>query len=136
MFSFIFRIFIATKTVLSGTIFAQIFSNGLMLATAMLLADLYFGQWSSQLLVGVYCIVLAIGNTSVYCFFATRTSLGLQMLSTRIFHSHWFKMEIGRQKEALLMITFAQLKRNMDGYGIIVCNLETLLQVNRSLFLF
>lgn len=132
---FPFSVFKETKAVLSGTIFAQILTNGVMLACSIVQIDFRFGQWSPQLFYGVYGVILAVGNAYLFCYFAARTSYDLRMISYPIFASNWYKMRNERQKETLMMIMFAQRAREFNGFGIIVCNLETFVWVSFRDFL-
>lgn len=122
-------VFKRTTATLSGTIFARILTNGTMLATGILQIDIFFGRLVPQLFYGIYAVLLATANAFVYCYFATKTSHDLRTISVQIYASNWHKMDIRRQKETLMMIIFAQLGRNFDGFGIFYCNLETFLRV-------
>lgn len=130
-FQFLFSVFRSAKSILGGTIFVQILTNGALLAGSILQIDLCGGQWSPQLFYGSYSIMLAVGNAIFFCYFATITSHHLRMMSARIYASKWYNMKNVRQKETLMMIVFAQLARNLDGLGIFHCNMETFARVYR-----
>lgn len=131
-----FSVFNEAKALLSGSIFAQILTNGVWLACSILQIDLFFGQWAPQLFYGVYTIILSTLNAFLFCFFATKTSHDLRMMAARVYAAKWYQMEIARQKENIMMIIFAQFERNLDGLGIIYCNLETFSRVNLREILF
>lgn len=118
-------------------IFGQLLLNGAMLAGSILSIDLFLSQWSPQLFYGIYGCLLAICNTFLFCYLASKTSHSLRMMSAHIYACNWYKMENSRQKDTILMIMFAQLERNLDGLGIIRCDLETFAQVDfQSIFFF
>lgn len=120
------------KDALSGIIFTQIISNGLMLAASIMQVDMYFGQWSQLLFFSMYSGFVSIGSTYLFCYFSAKSSHKLRMMPGPVYNSLWYKSDTVQQRDTVMMLMFAQIERNFHGLGIFNCNLQVFLQVSFS----
>lgn len=82
----------------------------------------------------IFASIIAILSILPYCYYASRIQLKIQLTADAAFESTWYDLPVVLQHNILHIITFAQLRRTVSGYGLFNCDLEGFTTVRKLNF--
>lgn len=78
----------------------------------------------------VASVIISLIVTFPYCYAATIAFDKIQSLNGSIFNTFWYKLPVKCQRHIVMMLMPAKYIRELSGYDLIVCSLETFRQVD------
>lgn len=81
----------------------------------------------------LYCLIAAIVSLFAifpYCYAATNAFECIKSLNASVFTASWYELPVKYQHYTKLMLIPAQRARELSGYDLINCSLETFRKVN------
>lgn len=64
-----------------------------------------------------------------YCFFGSEVTYRLKSIGQSIYNSVWYEFPLQQQQLCRMMIQISQTNHNINGFGIVSCDLSTFLNV-------
>lgn len=80
----------------------------------------------------IFAALVAIFSLLPFCYYASRITVKIQQTANSVFQSDWYGMPIGIQKNIKPIIAFAQIRRSVNGYGLLNSDLEGFLKVRNE----
>lgn len=80
----------------------------------------------------IFASAVAVLASLPYCYYGSRMEVRIRHMTDDIFESRWYELPVQLQKNLKLMITFAQIKRTVDGYGLLNLDLEGFVKVKMN----
>lgn len=80
----------------------------------------------------IFASVVAVLAFLPYCYYASRITAKMYCMTDDIFESRWYEFPVELQKNLKIMIAFAQIRRTVNGYGLLNLDLEGFVKVLRN----
>lgn len=72
----------------------------------------------------IFAAAVAILAVLPYCYYGSQITARIQHTANDIFESQWYEFPVQLQKNLRMMIAFAQIRRTVNGYGLLNLDLE------------
>lgn len=83
-------------------------------------------------IIKIFAFLISLVVTFPYCYAATNASCSIQSLNESVFNAIWYKLPVKYQHYIKMMLMPPQNTRQLSGYDLIDCSLETFRKVNSA----
>lgn len=91
-------------------------------------------HFDTEMAMTIFAALVAVLAILPYCYYASIIVWNIEHTANAAFESCWYELPVKLQKNLCNIIAFAQIPREVSGYGLFKCDLEGFMKVGFFLF--